>query len=256
MTSLPRRFPVWSRYLLVPFAALCLQAQANVVVTGTRVVYKADEKEVTIRLNNEGGTPSLVQMWLDNGDPAATPDSAKVPFVMTPPLFRLDPGKAQAVRLTYTQEPLPSDRESIFWLNVLDIPPKPEKSAGDNNLQIALRSRLKVFFRPGGLPGNAAEAPRQLRWSLARTEAGAFVLKASNPTPYHVSFGRVSLVSGDKAVEQNASRPLMMVAPGDTISLDVNGLKQAPTAADHAEVHFTFIDDLGAITPETARLGN
>lgn len=256
MTSFARRLSVWSRYLLVPLAALCLQAQANVVVTGTRVVYKADEKEVTIRLNNQGSTPSLVQMWLDNGDAAATPDSVNVPFVISPPLFRLDPGKAQAVRMSYTREPLPRDRESVFWLNVLDVPPRPDKAAGENTLQIALRSRLKVFFRPVGLPGDASEAPRQLRWSLARTDTGVFMLKASNPTPYHVSLGQVSLVSGEKPVETDASRPQMMVAPGDTLTLDIHGLKQAPTAADHAEVHFTFINDFGATSPETARLGN
>lgn len=37
---------------------------------------------------------------------------------------------------------LPVDRESVFWLNVKEIP---KKSAEENVLQIAVRSRIKLF---------------------------------------------------------------------------------------------------------------
>src|SRR3984957_10005754 len=99
-------------------------AVAAVVVDGTRVVYPAAKREVTINIHNGGDTPSLVQAWLDAGDAHAKPGESKVPFVLTPPLFRLDPSKSQSLRLVYTHDPLPEDRESLFWLNVLDIPPR------------------------------------------------------------------------------------------------------------------------------------
>src|SRR5580704_15270767 len=109
-------------------AATCFAAvpgaTAGVVVNGTRVVYPAAKREVTIGIHNTGETPSLVQAWLDAGDPHAKPGESKVPFVMTPPLFRLDPTKVQSLRLVYTHDPLPENRESLFWLNVLDIPPR------------------------------------------------------------------------------------------------------------------------------------
>ncbi len=140
---------------------LASSAHASVVINGTRVIYRAKDREVTIRLSNEGTAPALVQAWLDTGDPNTTPDESNVPFTLTPPLFRLDPKKGQSLRLIYTQEPLPQDKESLFWLNVLEVPPRADGGASSNDrnlLQLAFRSRIKVFFRPAGLQGDADDA--------------------------------------------------------------------------------------------------
>ena len=102
-----------------------------------------------------------MQAWLDAGDPHAKPGESKVPFVLTPPLFRLDPTKVQSLRLVYTHDPLPADRESLFWLNVLDIPPRAAANAdAPNQLELAFKHRMKVFFRPAGLAGSAAGCAR------------------------------------------------------------------------------------------------
>lgn len=44
-------------------------AFASVTIIGTRVIYPATEKEVTVRLDNHGNQPALVQAWIDNGNP-------------------------------------------------------------------------------------------------------------------------------------------------------------------------------------------
>ena len=64
--------------LLVLFVALVVwmsagRAQASVVITGTRVIYPEMEREVTVKLNNDGNTPALVQVWLDDGNPKTLP---------------------------------------------------------------------------------------------------------------------------------------------------------------------------------------
>ena len=78
------------------------------------MLYPADQREITLKLSNEGSGPVLVQSWIDDGDPNAAPDQVKVPFTLTPPLFRLDSKKGQTLRIIYTQEPLAKDRESLF----------------------------------------------------------------------------------------------------------------------------------------------
>ncbi|KAG0923804.1 hypothetical protein G6F57_014980 [Rhizopus arrhizus] len=82
-------------------AALTLVAQtaeAGVVIAGTRVIFPEQEREVTLRLSNTSQTPSLVQAWIDDGDPRATPEqSAGVPFVIRPPVFRMNAGAGQPV---------------------------------------------------------------------------------------------------------------------------------------------------------------
>lgn len=133
------------RFLLIVFTlSVSTVVQGSVVIMGTRVVYPAAQKSINIRLNNENSSPALVQSWLDTGDATVTPDSVRVPFIITPPIFRMDPKSGQTIRVVYTGESLPTDRESLFYLNVLDIPAKPEnKDSGsaevnNNYLQLAV----------------------------------------------------------------------------------------------------------------------
>ncbi|MGT3194634.1 fimbrial biogenesis chaperone, partial [Yersinia enterocolitica] len=69
------------------------------------------------------------------------------PIVVTPPVQRLEPGEKSMVRLSSTPEinKLPQDRESLFYFNLREIPPKSEKA---NVLQIALQTKIKLFYRP------------------------------------------------------------------------------------------------------------
>lgn len=89
------------------------QACADVVISGTRIVYQQSMKDVIVNLDNRGKNPLLLQIWLDDGSPNVNPQELKLPFVITPPISRIDPGKGQSVRVTYLQQPLPQDRESL-----------------------------------------------------------------------------------------------------------------------------------------------
>lgn len=174
-------------------------ASASVVIGGTRVVYPADQRDVSVQLMNRGDSPALVQVWIDNGDAAAAPEASRVPFVVLPPLFRIEPAGGQVVRIAFTGEAdLPKDRESVYWLNVLDVPPLPEGDGKtpQNYMQLAVRSRIKLFFRPGELKGTANTAPESLNWSVARSKGGAPALRVENPTPYHVSLAYLRIPSG------------------------------------------------------------
>src|SRR5471030_1759277 len=106
------------------FCLVSVSSWASIVITGTRVIYPSTEKEVTVKLNNVGVSPVLVQSWIDNGDVNAKPENISVPFILTPPINRVEQGKGQTLRINYTGTPLPVNKESVFWLNVLEIPAK------------------------------------------------------------------------------------------------------------------------------------
>lgn len=213
---------------------------AAVIIAGTRVVFPAARGEVTVRLSNDGEQPALVEAWIDNGDPRSTPDQSRVPFLITPPLFRMNPGKGQSLRIVYSHEPLPTDRESVFWLNVLEIPPKPGADGQDRNtLQFAVRSRLKLFFRPSNLAGNVAEAADRVTWKVL-TDGGSTVLEALNPTPYYLTFSKVTQGAGPTAVPMEGG----MVAPFASLRLPVKNTAHTP--APGTVIAFTIINDYGA----------
>lgn len=128
-----------------------VSAQANIVINGTRVIYPEGNKDVVVQLVNNGSTSSLVQAWIDDGDINSTPETADVPFLLSPPVVKVAGDSGQQLRITKIGAPLAGDRESVFFLNVLDIPPTPEHLQGTNTLQLAIKSRIKMFYRPSGL---------------------------------------------------------------------------------------------------------
>ncbi|WP_279628541.1 fimbrial biogenesis chaperone [Bordetella genomosp. 12] len=230
----------WRRLWRAGAVVLCMgtacAAHASLVIEGTRVVYKAGAAEVVVKMSNEGAVASLMQAWIDDGRPDATPDQMSVPFFLTPPLARVEPGKGQALRIFHTDggQALPQDRESLFWLNVLDVPPK--AGTGEDTgaiLQISVRTRLKMFFRPKGLKGSADNAAADLTF---RVVPGG-KLEVANPTPYYVNLREASYGPQDHPAHRY---PSMMVAPFSSLTLELG-------AARPASIRYASISDLGAI---------
>jgi P pilus assembly chaperone PapD len=229
---------------------------ASVVIAGTRIVYPQREREVTVRLTNDGKTPALVQAWIDDGDEKADPATIKVPFTLTPPMFRVDPTRGQSLRLIYTQEPLPTTKESVFWLNVLEVPPRPKNATDVNMVQIAFRTRIKLFFRPTTLAGKPDEAPAKLQWSLGSNATGK-VLHVSNPTPFHVSFSAAAVTTVGTTYENHDGG---MIDPGASLDISVTRAdKPTPLTGNQTNaqpVHFSWINDYGADVPAQAPLAS
>ncbi|KVT51274.1 molecular chaperone [Burkholderia ubonensis] len=217
-------------------------AQASVVIERTRVIFPGSEREVSVRLTNRGNAPAFVQTWLDKGDAEASPDKIDVPFSLTPTMSRLDPGKGQTLRLIYTKEPLAQDKETLFWLNVLQVPPKVKDDSADaHRLQLAFRIRIKVLFRPDGLAGEADEAPGRVTWEVIRgTGDHPYALKGTNPTAYFVNLGAVSVKSDGGRFSAGSG----YIAPGDSHVFPIEKLTRQPGA--NAEVVYTSINDFGA----------
>lgn len=226
---------------LLALGACIDSTHANVLIGGTRVIVPAQAGEVTLRLTNDNTRPALVEAWVDAGDAHSTPETAIAPFLITPPLFRIEPNKGQSLRIIYTHGTLPADRESLFWLNVLEVPPKPSGAeAQDKNLlQLAIRSRLKLFFRPEALAGEVRDAPAQLSWKAVAGPAGV-ALEVRNPTPYHITLTRVAVVTNGKPHEAE----LGMVAPMATLRLALKDLSSAPPSG--TEIVYTTLNDYGA----------
>ncbi|CAI1599302.1 fimbria/pilus periplasmic chaperone [Serratia fonticola] len=224
------RFPFQNILRVVGLAVVALfstHSLASIVINGTRVIYPSDQKEVSVRLDNTGNSPVLIQSWLDTGDINAKPAAIKVPFILSPPINRVEGGKGQTLRISYSGGSLPMDKESVFWLNVLEVPAKKQEKSDENYLQMAFRSRIKVFYRPAGLAGNANDAAQAVTWSIKGSSLQAF-----NPTPYYVSF--VSLTVNGKKIEGE------MVAPRSALTLAIPANKGNTVSGE-------FVNDYGAI---------
>lgn len=242
------RIPFLSSLPLLLAAALFGPlAEAALVITGTRIIYPAEREEVTVQVKNNSKTPVLAQAWIDDGDENSTAAKAKSPFLLTPPVFRVNPDKGQSVRLRLLTKGLPQDRESLYWFNVLELPPKPgeEELEGRNMLQLAFRTRIKLFYRPTGLSG-VEEAPKQVSWRLVEADKG-LALEGHNPSRFHVSFSEVALVGQARTALGGG-----MLAPGETQRFPLPA--GAPRPAADAKVEYMTINDFGGGVPITLPL--
>ncbi|MFC5472472.1 fimbria/pilus periplasmic chaperone [Paraherbaspirillum soli] len=237
--------------LVLALATLAPPAQASVVITGTRVIYLEKNREVSIRLTNEGGQAALVQTWVDDGRADSAPNEVQVPFILTPPVFRMESKKGQTLRLMFTGGDLPKDRESVYWLNVLEIPPKPLDAENRNLMQLAFRTRIKIFYRPDALLDDSIGQLKRLHWQLvAKQDGKGMLLRASNPSPYYISFGDVKIEHDGKEIDLN----LQMIAPHG--SADFVPSKGELHVSGAAKVLYTALSDYGAAVKETVDVSN
>ena len=138
-----------------------LSHAAGIQVGRTRVIYDASKKETALALTNtEKELPWLIQSWTDTGD-----GKTRGPFIVTPPLFRLDPQKEQSLRITWSGQALPTNRESLFYLNVRTIPAIEKDNNQKNVLRLIYKTRLKLFWRPEGLKDTPLDACKNLLFS-------------------------------------------------------------------------------------------
>ncbi|MFZ5959999.1 molecular chaperone [Pseudomonas knackmussii] len=206
------------------------ESVAGVIIGGTRLVYDAGKREASIRVATPEGEslPYLIQSWVEVGEGR----SEKSGFIITPPLFRLDPGQESAIRVVRMDDSLPRDRESLFWLNIKSIPASEQTE--QNQLLIAVKSRLKLFYRPRDLPGTAVEAFRKLKYS---TSAGSLLI--DNPTPYYVT-----LISLRVNEEHRFEKPGIMIGPHEIYRF------QLPAGVVVKQVGWKVVNDFGGTSEE------
>lgn len=207
-------------------ASLCSSVvQAGGVGLGaTRMIYSADAKQSTLQVRNTHEQASfLIQSWMEKANGERTQD-----FVITPPLYVLKPATESVVKIIFNGRSLPQDRETLYWITVKAIPQQMQNSAG-NSLQFASANRIKVFYRPAGLPDNANEAWKKITGAYS---AGKVVL--NNPTPYFIT--TINLNVDGKTVNP------VMLPPESSTTL-------AEKFSQATALSFQTINDYGAWTP-------
>ncbi|MGC4012210.1 MAG: molecular chaperone [Pseudomonas sp.] len=219
------------------------QAQAGVTAERTRVIFDEGKREASLALVNQNSYPVIVQTWVDDGDLDAAPQTAQAPIMPLPPVFRLNPGQQRSLRLLYTGEALPGDRESLYWLNLYEIPPQSSEplAEGQSRLTVTLRTQMKVIYRPRTLVKDAEEAPRKLVFRRAGN-----AVQVDNPTAYFITLAGAEVRQG----KTGSPLPAELLPPFSSRSL--TPLQALP--AGSGEVRYVWIDDGGNSQQGTAPL--
>ncbi|XJV80617.1 molecular chaperone [Burkholderia anthina] len=202
-------------------------AHAAIVPDRTRVIFNEGEQAAIVTISNQSTTyPYLVQSWLED----SKGNKITSPLMVVPPLQRIEANERNVLRIAKLPGAgLPADRESVFYLNIREVPPKTDTP---NALQIALHTQMKLFYRP-----KAVQPARDEDWTLPmtlRVDAAAHKLVFDNPTPYHVTVVDVSAGAQKTPVPMDP----VMVSPMSTADVPFK-------AAMPSTLFVTHIDDFG-----------
>lgn len=111
--------------LLLLVASLC--SHAALQPDRTRIVFNANDKATSLRVDNRS---DKLPTSLIPGSKMKREKSDDL-LVALPPIQRLEPKATTQVRIVKqaSTTKLPGDRETLFFYNMREIPPSPEKTA-------------------------------------------------------------------------------------------------------------------------------
>lgn len=206
-------------------------ANAAIALDRTRVVFDGAEKSVSLNISNENKQlPYLAQGWVED----AEGNKVTTPLVVLPPVQRIEAGVKSQIKVQGLPavNRLPQDRETLFYFNLREIPPRSDKP---NTLQIALQTRIKMFYRPKAIAPTKGESVAPWQEKLTLTHLGD-QYQVNNPTPYYVTIVDAASTVQGKTV---AGFEPLMVAPK---SQDM--LKAKASALGNSPV-LTYVNDYG-----------
>lgn len=185
------------------------QAMAAFMLNGTRFIYEEGKKNISFEVTNQADATFGGQVWVDN----TTQGSDAVYMVPAPPFFKVAAKEKQIIRLMKTDSALPADRESLFWLNVQEIPPKPKATEG-SSLAVAVNTRVKLIYRPKSLVDGRKDAEKALQ---VETRGGSSWLK--NPTPYWFAVTDLKVNGQEVKLSDKVLNEVAQLAPKSEVAL-------------------------------------
>ena len=202
--------------------AFCSQAMAAFVLNGTRFIYDENKKNITFEVTNNASQMYGGQVWVDN-----TSEGNGIYMVPQPPFFKVGAKQKQIIRIMKTDSSLPTDRESLFWLNVQEVPPKPDvKESRGSVLAIAMNSRVKLIYRPSALKNGRENAEKKLT-----KEQRGDITWVKNPTPYYMAIVGVQTNGRELKLSDKVTKELTLLAPFSSVSLGVSARGSLKIAA-------------------------
>ncbi|WP_272687148.1 fimbrial biogenesis chaperone [Providencia sp. PROV149] len=203
-------------------------ASAAINIDRTRIIFPGQDKSVSLVINNQSKTmPYLAQSWIEDDKG----NKVSAPFTVLPPMQRVEPNAKNQIKVIKTEglDKLPQDRESLFYLNVREIPPVADK---ENVVQIAIQSRLKMFYRPSQIENNSDKV-----WAkeLKYTHTGNQLL-IENPTKYYVTLGYLS----SHSTSNFPGFESVMIAPMSKETVTV-------PATPFSQLYTGYMDDYGGM---------
>ncbi len=213
--------------ILLLLSFVMSNAYASINVDRTRIVFSAKQDTVSMTLSNNAELPYLAEAWIEDENGQKVLND----FVVIPPIQRIEANGKNQIKIVRSESSkgLPDNKETLYYLNIKEVPPKSEYK---NNMQVALKSKLKIFYRPTQILTNNDQS-----WlSEIKVSYKNKVVKIDNPTAYYINIADVVDKKGQvvKGIGYNMLKP--------------QSFKEIKLSNDLSpDIKIGYIDDYGAI---------
>ncbi|WP_323066405.1 molecular chaperone [Aeromonas jandaei] len=225
-------------------------SHAATILDTTRVIYNEHDKSKTFNVKNMGSSDSLMRVWIDTGDKESTSDSENLSFLVQPALFKISSNASQVARIIKLTKKLPKDRESIFYINAIEMPAVEKSLNKQNKLVLITKSRIKLFYRPDSIKViSTDELKSSLNVRVHKYHDGYYLI-IENPTPVHASIFNGSLIVNNRKYEV----PIEMIPPFATKKWPINNYVQEGSKSG-VVFNYTLVNDYGGYVRVEKSLG-
>lgn len=196
-----------AKYILLGLL-FSIHANASMVLDKTRIIFPQGTVTEGLTMMNMNNYPSFVQAWIDKGDVNNFKQDSSSPFIIIPPIFNLGSQEIKSVKIIYDGRPLPTDRESLYWVNIYEVPAIKSGLTEKQYLLMSIKMQIKLIYRPETLKNGVDNARKAVDCSILNDHG--YSLSCKNNSGYYISYNNIFVNLNNKNYTASASLDLMI----------------------------------------------
>jgi fimbrial chaperone protein len=190
-------------------AGVCCAADVGLMPVSVQL--DALRPRATVQVMNNGAHPVVMQVdtvaWQrENQRDSDTPTGD---LVVNPPVFTLEPGRTQIVRVGLRRSAA-SEREGTYRIVLREVPgPTDPQTLVSGQVRVLVAMRVPVYVAP-------TRVVQQERWQLERDSSGCMVATVHNEGNVHFKVGRLSMFRDDSHPPVAEQAVASLLFPGES----------------------------------------
>lgn len=171
--------------ILSLFIILPTYSYASIEINKDKFIFIESKNQEIIEIKNNSTNDYFIQSWISHYDES---NETELPFMITPPLFKIEKDENYSLKIFKTDEIEKKDRETLYRINIKRIPLLSNSDENKNLLHISMNSVYNLIYRPVSIERDAKDAYKRIEF--LKNKNNEFIV--NNPTPYFITLLNVN----------------------------------------------------------------
>lgn len=189
-----KKFKFFALFFIFPTS----YSQSSIEINKDKFIFIESVNQEIIEINNKENNDYFIQSWVTHYDKE---NSNEIPFMVTPPLFKIEKDETFSLKIFKKDEIKERDRETLYRINIKRIPILLNSDNNKNMLHVSINSVYNLIYRPISIEKDAKDAYKKIEF--LKNKNNEFII--NNPTPYFIAlssvyFNRMLIVNESKTI--------------------------------------------------------